>query len=249
MFQSFLKDNAVTVGMRKDALDIEKLEKEIRSPARYTPFLCNQEECWRRILWNVPGPIITENEEKEVGNDLVSAYAGTVVSIVVRSGVPTVAAGDTVEAGTVLVEGKVPIYNDDVNQQLRTGQSGGSPGYLRKASPDLLFQDYIKKEYTGREKTKLYFRFGEKQLKMPQDRPFLVYDFFSRRRPACRISSACAPLTFPVSSNIHSSIDSDCICHTISGKPVKPKTLGQKAYVDAIRNNMIVFWYSAPHPE
>ena len=36
-------------------------------------------------------------------------------------------------------------------------------------------------------------------------------------------------------------IDKDCICHTISGKPVKPKTLGQKQYVDAIRNNMIVF--------
>lgn len=36
-------------------------------------------------------------------------------------------------------------------------------------------------------------------------------------------------------------IDEDCICHTMSGKPVKPKTLGQKQYVDAIRNHMIVF--------
>lgn len=36
-------------------------------------------------------------------------------------------------------------------------------------------------------------------------------------------------------------IDEDCICHTINGKPIKPKTLGQKAYVDAIRENMIVF--------
>ncbi|MEE1078749.1 MAG: PhoH family protein, partial [Agathobacter sp.] len=36
-------------------------------------------------------------------------------------------------------------------------------------------------------------------------------------------------------------IDKDIICHTIQGKPVKPKTLGQKAYVDAIRKNMIVF--------
>ena len=36
-------------------------------------------------------------------------------------------------------------------------------------------------------------------------------------------------------------IDRDCICHTINGKPVKPKTLGQKAYVDAIREKMIVF--------
>ena len=36
-------------------------------------------------------------------------------------------------------------------------------------------------------------------------------------------------------------IDKEVICHTVSGKPLKPKTLGQKAYVDAIRDNMIVF--------
>ncbi len=36
-------------------------------------------------------------------------------------------------------------------------------------------------------------------------------------------------------------IDSDIICHTINGKPIKPKTLGQKKYVDAIREKMITF--------
>ncbi len=36
-------------------------------------------------------------------------------------------------------------------------------------------------------------------------------------------------------------MDEDIICHTTMGKPVKPKTLGQKEYVDAIKNNMIVF--------
>ena len=36
-------------------------------------------------------------------------------------------------------------------------------------------------------------------------------------------------------------IDKDIICHTINGKPVKPKTIGQKEYVDAIRKKMIVF--------
>ena len=44
--------------------------------------------------------------------------------------------------------------------------------------------------------------------------------------------------------NINDSLitaDDSLICHTMNGKPVKPKTLGQKAYVDAIRNNMIVF--------
>ncbi len=36
-------------------------------------------------------------------------------------------------------------------------------------------------------------------------------------------------------------IDNDLIAFTIQGKPVKPKTLGQKKYVDAIREKMMVF--------
>ena len=33
--------------------------------------------------------------------------------------------------------------------------------------------------------------------------------------------------------NVLVDIDGDLICHTISGKPIKPKTLGQKEYADA----------------
>ena len=36
-------------------------------------------------------------------------------------------------------------------------------------------------------------------------------------------------------------IDRELICHTLQGKPIKPKTLGQKRYVDAIRKDMITF--------
>jgi len=36
-------------------------------------------------------------------------------------------------------------------------------------------------------------------------------------------------------------VDKDLVCRTISGKPIKPKTLGQKHYIDMIRNNTIVF--------
>lgn len=36
-------------------------------------------------------------------------------------------------------------------------------------------------------------------------------------------------------------IDKDLICHTINGKPIKPKTIGQKGYVDQMRKKMIVF--------
>lgn len=36
-------------------------------------------------------------------------------------------------------------------------------------------------------------------------------------------------------------IDKDFICNTIQGRPIKPKTLGQKDYVEQIRKKMIVF--------
>ena len=42
-------------------------------------------------------------------------------------------------------------------------------------------------------------------------------------------------------SQMLTEIDSDFICNTIQGKPIRPKTLGQKSYVDLIRKKMIVF--------
>lgn len=36
-------------------------------------------------------------------------------------------------------------------------------------------------------------------------------------------------------------LDKDVVCHTISGKPVKAKTIGQKQYLNAINDNMVVF--------
>lgn len=36
-------------------------------------------------------------------------------------------------------------------------------------------------------------------------------------------------------------IDSDVVSHTMQGRPIKPKTLGQKKYIDSIRGNMITF--------
>ena len=36
-------------------------------------------------------------------------------------------------------------------------------------------------------------------------------------------------------------IDDSCVGYTVNGKPIRPKTLGQKNYVDLIKGRMIVF--------
>ena len=43
------------------------------------------------------------------------------------------------------------------------------------------------------------------------------------------------------SSTTMESLDSDLVCNTIHGKPIKPKTLGQKKYVNQIREKMMTF--------
>lgn len=51
----------------------------------------------------------------------------------------------------------------------------------------------------------------------------------------------CISLAYENMQGLVSSMDDKVICHTINGKPVKPKTLGQKEYIDSIREKMIVF--------
>lgn len=48
-------------------------------------------------------------------------------------------------------------------------------------------------------------------------------------------------LAFENKTETLAELDEDMVCRTISGKPVKPKTHGQKNYVDMIRQKMIVF--------
>ena len=48
-------------------------------------------------------------------------------------------------------------------------------------------------------------------------------------------------LTFEEKEGQMAEMERDFICHTINGRPIKPKTLGQKSYVDEIRKKMIVF--------
>jgi phosphate starvation-inducible PhoH-like protein len=51
----------------------------------------------------------------------------------------------------------------------------------------------------------------------------------------------CLSLVYEDKEKVLGEIDKDLICFTIQGKPIKPKTLGQKQYVDLIREKMIVF--------
>lgn len=184
MFDSFLKKHQVSVGMRKDALDIEELEKEIR---RQFPQItwASARLSGTRLQIEIKendAPILTEEKEDSPGTDLVSEYDGRVVSMIVRSGVPKVSIGDTVEKGAILVEGRIPIYNEDATVREYHYVDADADIVIEHStsySEELPF-DYVLKEYTGREKKGHYLNIGGKDWKLPQERPFQVYDSIIR---------------------------------------------------------------------
>lgn len=180
VFLSFLKEKQVLIGMRKETLDIEELEKEIRRQFPEITWASARLEGTRLKIdiKENDAPILREEEKAEAGHDLLSQYGGTIVSIIVRSGVPMVTAGDEVEEGAVLVEGKVPVYNEDktVREYIYVDADADILLEHSLVFSEKLPLDHVEKEYTGREKRRYYLRFGDREWKMPQDRPFLVYD-------------------------------------------------------------------------
>ncbi len=180
MMESFLEEQNIHVGMRKDKLNIEEMEKEIRrtfTQVTWTSARLSGTKLLISIKEN-DAPIIQAVEEVGESSNLVAEYGGRIVSMIVRKGVPKVSIGDEVEKGTVLVEGAVPIYNEDATVR--------SYDYVQ-ADADIIMEhgthfeekldfDYVSKEYTGRSVKKYFLRLGETEWKMPENRPFLKYD-------------------------------------------------------------------------
>ena len=184
VFHAFLREQQVAVGMKKSGLDIGALEKEIR---RTFPEItwASARLTGTKLLIEIKendAPIITQQAAAEKGSELVTDYDGTIVAIIVRSGVPMVKVGDAVAKGDVLVAGNVPVFNEDATVKEYLYVDADADIWLEHAmsfSARLPF-DYIQKEYTGRTKKRFYLRIGNHEWKMPQERPFLVYDSLIR---------------------------------------------------------------------
>lgn len=197
-FSDFLETQQVHVGMLKSDLDIASLEKAIRrtfSEVTWTSAKLSGTRLEISLKEN-DAPIITQQEKTTIGQDLVADYSGTITSMIVRSGVPVVKIGDTVEAGTVLVEGRIPIYNEDASIREYLYVTADADITLEHSIDyrDTLPVSYIQKTYTGRTESRYFLTLGSKELKLPKEQPYLVYDIVKQEHTA----SAFEKLNIPV---------------------------------------------------
>ena len=180
MFRSFLKTEGVTVGMKRRDLDIETLEKQIRRSFPQVTWASARLDGIRLSIEIKENDVLMEPEtpEEETGADLVSPVEGRILSMIVREGIPMCKIGDTVQAGDVLVSGKVPVKNDDgtIRRVMLVDSSAAIELEHTIFYEEHLPYSCIKKQYTGRTGTVPYLRFGEKILMLPVKISFLQYD-------------------------------------------------------------------------
>ncbi len=110
---AFLQEQKVAVGVTKHSLDGEEIVRLIRTNYPDIVWVSTQIKGTRLFIdlreSETSGQEILNNEE---ASDLVAEQAGTITSMITRQGKPLVKEGDTVEAGQLLVQGRLEILND-----------------------------------------------------------------------------------------------------------------------------------------
>ncbi len=174
VFQDFLKENEIQTGMKKKNVDIEKLEEAIRTHFDIVTWTSAQIDGTRLLIQVKENDLIiaekgeTKEAQVEAGVDLVADKDGTIVSIVTRTGVPKVSAGAQIKRGDILVEGGVPIYNDDSTVKRYDFCNADADIILRcvYSFEEQIAEKYEKKIYTGREREVPFFLIGTKKFKI-----------------------------------------------------------------------------------
>lgn len=178
--QDFLEEERIAIGKQKKHIDIEKLEKHMRINFPQITWVSGKIQGTTLFLEvkEVENSQIALAEEEGIQYDLIAHVDGVIDSIIVRKGVPKVKPEEIVTKDMVLVEGKVPVLNDDgtVKEELYTKSDADiyiRYDYLYK---DSLEEKYIKKSYTGRSKRMPFLRMGDKELSLNDKADYLYSD-------------------------------------------------------------------------
>ncbi len=109
----FLATQEVFIGTSISELSYEDLEFEIRGNFNDITWVSVVRRGTTLIVRIKENEFLDEVTVYEDHMDLAADYGGEILSMVVRQGVPLVKIGDTVEKGDILVQGAVPVFDEN----------------------------------------------------------------------------------------------------------------------------------------
>lgn len=182
VLQDFLEEQGIYVGMWKKNIRLEQLEKAIRERFEQVTWTSGKFDGTVLIidLKEYDKPITYKQlEESEEGSSLYATAAGIIEHIYVRNGIPLVKKGTEVQAGDLLVDGRVPVYREDQTieryQSYKADADIGIETYL-----DIQYElpaAYVQKQFTGREYEGKFIFVGSKVYRFKwKERNFVYKD-------------------------------------------------------------------------
>lgn len=163
----YLETQEITHGMAKRKVNCEQIAKDIRKNFDDIIWVSASLE-GTRLHIHVKENMDTfkEPELMEEPSDIVSDKLGIVKSIVTRSGVPQVKAGDEVTEGMVLVSGTVDVLNDAKEVVSHRYVVADADIILETAThyQDSLKKQYEKKVYTDKKRQLAFLKIGDYTL-------------------------------------------------------------------------------------
>ena len=109
----FLEETGIVSGIRKSEVSCEALEEALRARFEGITWVSARLSGTRLYIHIKENEVpLSFPEQSHTPCDLRASSDGVITSVVVRSGLPMVKAGDTVTAGQLLVTGCIPITDD-----------------------------------------------------------------------------------------------------------------------------------------
>ena len=161
----FVNSLGVEYGTFKKNVDIPMIEEEIREYFDGVSWVSVRISGTKLIVSIKENETLTNAERGTDGesDNLICGTNGTIVKMITRKGVPQVKVGDEVSIGTVLVDGNVPIYDNDGNIVSYDMVDADADVTIRTQYPihRKISRYYKHKNYTGEEYSLPYVRFGQ----------------------------------------------------------------------------------------
>ena len=183
VFMDFLKEQGIHVGMWKKDIPLEELEKEIRKEFDLVTWTSGKLDGTVLIIDIKENEKLVPDESEEsesYGTSLYATADGIISSIYVRNGVPLVKKGAEVKTGDLLVDGRVPVYNEDQTIAYYQYYDADADIGIETTIPVeyTLSKVYVEKVYTGRHNAGMYFFIGPKIYRNSwKDRKFVYKDY------------------------------------------------------------------------
>ena len=181
----FLKEQEIVTGIKKNKIDCEEIEKQIRSSYPQITWVSAQLDGIRLIIEVNENTLLLSTQNTEAVTktnspcNLVSQYDGVVKQIITRNGTPLVFPGTQVAQGDILVKGEMELKNDAGEVALVNYVAADADILIETilSYKNVKKRTYVKKTYTGEETKAKEYRLKNSVIATPV---FHSYESFDR---------------------------------------------------------------------